>query len=199
MNLKHLFKIVSYLCFVVFGYLIAKFIDFRYFKISADINIMDIVSVTMTIFFAIIISTVFEKRNSNFRIEKDLIINRIGNIHDLTSALQQETMQGNIAYIEATSSLKRISSALSSIYKIVDKCHFKITDGVKVKLRTCLQQLRDNMTNTPIIITETTGNVPIEVRDGIIFYDANSIATIEVNFENLKDLLLELQIDVNKK
>ncbi|MBL7935709.1 MAG: hypothetical protein JNM51_07860, partial [Bacteroidia bacterium] len=117
------------------------------------------------------------------------------------STLQIESISGKIAFIEAASSIKRINTALSSIYKIVDKCHFDISDLIKQKLNSNLSELRETLTNTPRLSEEQINatDLPIEIKDGMIYFNRDRIAQIEVKFDNLKDILLELQIEINKK
>lgn len=190
-----------YLSVFFAGFIVSKFIDFPHFEISKSIDLVNILSLFVTIWLAILITTIFEKRNGDYRIEKDLIINRIGNIFEIASTLQIESITGKIPFTEAASSIKRINTALVSIYKIVDKCHFDISDLIQQKLSSNLSELRETLTNTPrlseeqIIATE----LPIEIKDGMIYFNRDRIAQIEVKFDNLKDILLELQIEINGK
>lgn len=190
-----------YLSVFSMGFIAAKFIDFPHFEISKSIDIVNIFSLIVTVWLAILITTVFEKRNGDYRIEKDLIINRIGNIFEIASTLQIESITGKIPFTEAASSIKRINTALSSIYKIVDKCHFDISDSIKEKLTSNLSELRETLTNTPRLDEEQikATDLTIEIKDGMIYFNRDRIAHIEVKFDNLKDILLELQIDINGK
>jgi len=201
-NLKN--KLINsgiYLSLFAIGFIVAKFYNFPYFEISKSIDLTNVLSLVVTILLAILITTFFEKKNNDHRVEKDLIINRIGNIFEIASTLQIESITGKIPFTEAASSIKRINTALSSIYKIVDKCYFSISDDIKEKIKTNLSDLRETLTNTPKLIEEQikAADIPIEVKEGIIYFNRDRIAQIEVRFDSLKDLLLELQIEVNRK
>ena len=63
-----------YLSFVAFGFIVAKFINIPHFEISKSIDISNIFSLIVAAWLAILITTVFEKRNNDNRVEKDLII-----------------------------------------------------------------------------------------------------------------------------
>lgn len=190
-----------YLSLVAFGFIIAKFITVPHFEISKSIDISNLFSLIVAAWLAILITTVFEKKNNDNRVEKDLIINRVGNIFEIAATLQIESNTGQIHHTEASSSIKRINTALNSIYKIVDKCHFGISTEIKEKLKLNISDLRDTLTSTPVITEEQLNGtqLPIEIRESIIYYNRDRISQIEVKFDNLKDLLLELQIDINKK
>lgn len=198
-NLKN--RVFFPLLLVTFGYLISRFVNFPYFELSRTIDISNIFTLVATVFVAIVVTTVFEKQNVNHRVEKDLIIRRVGSVHDIAALLQMESSSGKIAFTEASSSLKRINGALNSVYKIVDKCHFSITEDTKDSIKNCLGDLRTTLTNTPSVSSDqlNSKDLPIEIRDSIVYYNTDRISQIEVKFDTLKDLLLELQIEINKK
>ena len=190
-----------YFSFLCLGYVIARFISIPYIEVSKTIDISNVFTLIVTVLLAILITTLFEKKNSDHRVEKDLIITRVGDIYDIAASLQIGSNTGKIHLTEASSSIKRINTALKSIYRIVDKCHFNISDDIKGRLKSCLSELRDILTNTPSISDEQLNfkDLPIEIKDSIIFFNKDRVSQIEVKFDNLKDLLLELQIEINKK
>lgn len=198
---SNLIKVGIGLSLIAFGYIIARIISFPYFEFSKSIDISDILGLIVTAWLAILVTTVFEKQNSDNRVEKNLIISRVGNIFEIASSLQIGSNSGQIHLTEASSSLKRINTALNSIYKIIEKCHFNITSDIKNRTNTCLSDLRDILTNTPSIPEDqiNSNDMPIAVREGIIHYNQERVSQIEVKFDTLKDLLLELQIEINKK
>jgi hypothetical protein len=188
-----------YLSFAAFGYVISRYFEIPHFELSKSIDPSNIITLIVTVWLAIIITTFFEKQNSNNRVEKDLIITRIGNLYDIADSLQLESNSGRIHITEASSSVKRINTALNSIYRIVGICHFNITDDLKIRLRNSLYDIRNTLTKTPSVSEEllNSKDLPIEIRDSMIHFNKDRIAELEVKFENLKDLLLELQIHIN--
>jgi len=201
-NLKN--KLVQggiYMSCIAFGYVMTRFINVPHFEVSKSIDISNVLTLIVTAWLAILISTVFEKQNNDNRVEKDLIITRVGNIYDIAASLQIESNSGRIHITEASSSLKRINTALNSIYRIVSKCHFNITDDLKERLKQSLSDIRITLTNTPSITDEQLNatDLPIEIKDSIIHFNKERVSQLEVKFDTLKDLLLELQIHINKK
>lgn len=200
-NLKNnLSKVGIYISIAIFGYIFARYFNVPHFEVSKTVDISNILSLLMTAWIAILISTVFEKKNGDNRIEKDLIIGRVGNMYDIAATLQIESNTGSIHLTEANSSLKRINTSLSSVYKIVEKCHFSISDEIKEKIKTCIAELKEMLTNTPALPAQLNNpQVPIEIRENIVYYNQDRMAQIGVKFDLLKDLLLELQIEINGK
>src|SRR5690606_15437524 len=201
-NLKNkLIQAGIYLSLIVFGYAITRLIEIPHFEISKSIDVSNVLTLIVTAWLAILITTVFEKQNKDHKVEKDLIITRVGNIYDIADSLQLESNSGRIHITEASSSLKRINTALNSIYRIVDKCHFNITDDLKDRLKNSLADIRNTLTNTPSVTDEqlNSKDLPIEIKDSIIHFNKERVSQLEVKFDTLKDLLLELQIHINNK
>jgi len=190
-----------YILLIASGYVVSRLADIPHFEVSKEIDISNVLTLIITAWLAILITTVFEKKNNNYRVEKDLIIGRVANVFDIAASLQIESNSGKIHYTEASSSIKRINTSLNSIYKIVDKCHFRISSDIKEKLKNSIADLREILTNTPSLTSEqmTAQELPIEIKNSIIYYNRDRVSQIEVKFDGLKDLLLELQIDINKK
>lgn len=201
-NLKNkLIQTGIYLSCIAFGYAVTRFIEIPHFEISKTIDVSNVLTLIVTAWLAILITTVFEKQNNDHRVEKDLIITRVGNIYDIADTLQFESNSGRIHITEASSSLKRINTALNSIYRIVDKCHFNITENLKDRLKIILADIRNTLTNTPSVTDEqlNSKDLPIEIKDSIIHFNKERVSQLEVKFDTLKDLLLELQIHINNK
>lgn len=201
-SLKNNFTNISIgILLITIGILIGKYISFPYFEISKTIDLVNIASIVVTIILAIIITTFFDKRKSDFRIEKDLIIKRVDNIYEICSKLQLEAISGEIPYIEAASSIKRINTSINSVYKLISKCKFNTDESTKNEFKSCIGDLRNILTDTPLISEKeiNSADIPISVKDGVIHFNRNRISQIELKFDTLKDLLLEWQIVINKK
>lgn len=83
---------------VAFGYIAARFFEIKYFEISKSIDLSNILTLIVTAWLAILITTILEKRNSDNRVEKDLIITRVGSILSIAESLQLASSNGRIHY-----------------------------------------------------------------------------------------------------
>jgi uncharacterized protein YneF (UPF0154 family) len=200
-QLNNILKIAFCIVLLVLGIIIGKFYNFPQFEISKSIDLINLLSIIVTIGLAIIITVYFDKTKNDNRIEKDLILRRVDNIYEITNELQKECVSGTIPYTEAASSIKRMNTSLKSIYKTIDKCQFSIKDDIKESLKDAIGDLRDKLTDTPKINEEQIqkAELPIEVKDGVIHYNRQRIAQIESKFDGIKDCLFELEIRINKK
>ena len=200
-TLINILKAIFCICLVLIGILIGKFIAFPHFEISKSIDLVNIASIVVTVLIAVLITVFFDKRKSDNRIEKDLILRRIENVYEITNKLQKESISGEIPYSEAATSVKRISTSMLSIYRTVEKCQFNIKDDIKGSIKDSISELRDVLTDTPRMTDNQieSSDLPIEVKDGIVRYNRQRINQIEAKFDSLKDCFLELEIRVNKK
>lgn len=199
MNL--LSKIIIAILLLLLGVIIGKFINFPHFVISKDIDLINILSIIVTIGLAVAITTFFDKRKSDYRTEKDLIIKRVDDIYNICSILQTEAISGNIEYTEAAYSIKRINVAINSVYALINMSNFNVEDGTKNNFKTSISELKDILTNTPKISEKEVelSEIPISVKNGVIHFNRERISQIEMKFDKLKNLLLEWQIMINKK
>lgn len=194
-------KVVFCICLVFIGILIGKLISVPYFEVSKSIDLIDIFSVLVTIIIAILLTVFFDKRKNDSRIEKDLILRRVDNVYEIICELQKESISGTIPYTEAASSIKRISTSMRSIYNTIEKCQFTIKKDIKESIKIAIIDLRNILTDTPIINENEIENsdLDIKVKDGNIIFKKQKLIQIESKFDVLKDFLLELEIRINKK
>ena len=198
---NHFYKILVYVLIFSFGFVFSRFIkNIPYIEISHSVDIANIFWILSTIFLGLIITNYFQKNVNDFRTEKDLIIKRVSETSEMVSTLQKIVITGTISLTEAVSSVKRINKSLISIEKIGKLCEITINNSVIININTNLAELRKTLTDTPNISqSQSIIDLSIKVKDGIIYYSPERVSQIEVKFDNLKDLMLELQIDLNRK
>lgn len=197
---KLVFRIALIAAIFITGFVAGKFVNIKYFSIDEKVNLIDILTICVTLFAAWYISGILETEKQDNRTEKDLIIRRTEDIYQLIDDSHQKVITGTIAFNEATSHLKRINVSIKSIYKVLAKTGLNTDDTLRIHLYSNTRKLRDLLTNTPVIdATQIQGsNLPVEVIDGIIHLNQNRIAEIETEYDKLKDTVLHLQIDINK-
>lgn len=182
--------------FFFLGFLIAKAIGFSQFKIEESINLIDVLSIFVTFFLVFFVTDRLEKRSGNNRNEKDLFINRASTINEMIIGLEEKVTTGSVVYVDAVSSLKRINTAFNSVFQTINSCHFSLTPEITTNLKSSFNKLRVCVTEIP---RDDEVDVFVSVREGVIHYKDERLSVIEGNFEKLKSLLFELQIEINNK
>ncbi len=107
---------VLYFSLIILGFIFSRFINIPHVNVSQNIDILNILSILTTIWLAFFITNVLEKKNSNRRTEKDLIIARVASLYEIAETLQIELGTGKVALADVSSSNKRITTSLQSIY-----------------------------------------------------------------------------------
>lgn len=182
------------------GIVVGKLFDFKYFKVDSYINVVDVISVAVTMFAAYIVTKVLDKEKQDNRTEKDLIIKRTEDIYQLIDDSNNKVITGAIKYQEAASHFKRINVSLNCIYRIMLNTRIETNDQLKKDILGNTKKLRNLLTDTPKI-SETdiqNSNLPNEVKDSIVHLTQNRIVEIETEYDKLRDNILLLQLTINK-
>lgn len=197
---KILFRIGLCLAIFTAGIVVGKFCNFHYFTLDKNINLIDILSICVTLFAAWYITGILETEKQDNRIEKDLIIRRTEDIYQLINDSHQKIITGKIPFQDATSHLKRINVSLKGIYNILSKAELSTDSTLKSKIISNTRKLNSLLTNTPILDPDEiqNSNLPLSVIDGIIHMNKDRIAEIEIEYDNLRDNILHFQICINK-
>lgn len=197
---RTLFRIVFAIAIFGVGFSFGKLVNIAYFTIDDNINLIDIVSICITVFAAWYITGILETEKQDNRTEKDLIIRRIDDIYHLIDGNRLKVITGNIALNEATSYVKRTNVSITGIYKILTKTGLATDLTLKGQLQNNTRKIRDLLTNTPVTESQRTqkSDIPISVDNGIIHLNQKRIAEIESEYDKLKDNILLLQISINK-
>jgi len=200
MKLKRiLVKVGIYGSFFLFGLIFQRFTDFSYFKFSNEIDLVNIFSLLVTIWLAIFVATVIDKQKSNLRNEKDLIIKKVESIFAVVELIHAKTIRGSFTYVDAASLTKRLNTSLQTIYKVLEKTNLTIQEETKLNFKSTISELRDLLTNTPKLdeFKLVSEKPPIVVKDGILHISNSRVSVIESKCEQLKNQLLELEIEIN--
>lgn len=197
---KHVITVCLLCASFVIGVVFGKLVDVKYFKVDENINIIDVISVAVTIFAAYIVTKVLDKEKQDNRTEKDLIIKRTEDIYQLIDDSNIRVVSGAIKYQEAASHFKRINVSLHCIYRIMSNTKIETDEQLKLSIFGSTKKLRDLLTDTPKI-TESdiqNSNLPNEVKDGMVHLTQNRIVEIETEYDKLRDNILLLQLAINK-
>ncbi|MCE3295292.1 MAG: hypothetical protein K0R65_1006 [Crocinitomicaceae bacterium] len=198
---KRVFGICLLAVALLGGIIIGKLIDFTYFKVEKTINLIDILSIIVTVLAAYFVTKILDKEKQDYRTEKDLIIKRTEDIYQLLEDSHGKVVTGLIKYQEAASHCKRINVSLSCIYRIMNNVNLNVDIALKKDVLDNTKKLRDLLTDTPKISEDQiqSSNLPSEVKDSFVHLTQNRILEIEAMYDKLRDNILLLQLDINKK
>lgn len=181
------------------GIVIGKFINIKYFTVKSEIDLVGVSAVLATFIAAYIISHVLEKNKQDYRVEKDILIKKIERIYELVDSVYNKILDRKIELTEATSHLKRIRINSDLIFNLQKESKIQVDDRYQDEINTLLNELKNLLTNTPIIdngLLESS-NLPVTVKNNIIYLSDTRFYDIELKFDKLCNLFLTFELALN--
>lgn len=195
------FQVIVLLVVVVIGFTLGRIFSVPGIEIDKQLNPIDILSIGVTIILTYFVSKILDKEKAISQFEKDLINKRFFELDELVNTTKAQVLSRSIPLPTATSFIKRFSLTLQNICSVIEKIGLDYNKEQKEKLFINIRDLRNALTDTPFVNEDDlqNTNVPISVRDSIIQYNTNTVATIENKFEELKTNLFLFQLDFNRQ
>lgn len=181
---------------LLLGFLIGKFVSFQYFIIEKNINLIDILSIAVTISAAYWVTKILDKQKENFRTSKDLFLKRTDEISEIIRNLNTLVQSRNFQIVEITSMIKRINMSISSINGILPKNHINIDEHLFNKIKMVLQEINILLTFTNPN-TSTLVSHPIQINSGNITITNIRLNEVEIKIDEFKNCLLQYELAIN--
>jgi hypothetical protein len=182
---KRLIDFAVYAALILIGFILGKLFNIWYFTIDEKINLVDLLSIIVTVTAAFIVAKVLDKEKQDRRTEKDLILKRVEDIYQHIETCQPKLTASSVPYQFAASQIKGIYTYLNTANKIISNTEIQITEDHKSKIVSNLRKIKDLL---------TSGN---NVSSGAIQLTQSRVIEIEAEFVKLKDSVLFFQIDIN--
>lgn len=165
-------------------------------------NIVDVITLIVTIAMGIYIAWILEKEVQDNRIEKDMYLTKIGVIEGILDELDGMFHSCNgqsIDYKKVVSLEHRIRTKKNSIFKyILNNSHGKINKELTKYdelLKTDFKDLRNFLTQTSVSESEPKD---IEITDNKANYSSERTTNVLSSINSIDNKLLEIKVLVNK-
>lgn len=199
-------KITSIIYYSLF-FLLGSFFSYSFFilmlnnnlKIAEEISIgfdpSNLLSIIITLLLALYITRKLDKKTTENRVEKDILIDDIKQfkykfykeIHDILNSKK-------ILYIEVVAKLKTIRMRFQSINKILKKYGYDMDNDRIAKLDENIRDIKDLLTETP----KTKGKKQIIVNNGELSFGTKRREDIEIALDDISSKIFELIVQINK-
>jgi hypothetical protein len=138
------------------------------------------------------VTIILEKRTSDERTQKDIIIRHTELLFLILEDLRVKVRDGRIDYLLAASWIKRLSVNTSSI--VVELVKASITDGInhEALIKTELSTLKDLMTNT------VANDPDLSVHQGVITISEPRRVLIEGQLDKVRNEFFKFELSINK-
>jgi Ca2+/Na+ antiporter len=190
---------IIFLSILIFGILLGKFLDWPYLKLDQNVNLVDLISVLLTLLLAYFVVKVIEKEKEDYREEKNLLLKRLERIDDLIEEIHESIESDQIHYSKAAAMIKNISVNLNCLFRVKLNPAITIDRNTNQVFTIQLKRLRNLLTNTPMIDASqiNKSDLPLEVKSGILKISKSRVIEIETELEKLRILVFELQLKIN--
>ena len=183
------------LFFLVLGILIETCVqDWPIIKIKPEVDVFAaisaVASAAVTLIVAYWVTTVLEKRISDNRTEKDIILKHIEVIFVIVEQVRAKVQSGSSGYTVAGSSIKRINLNTTAIITSGKDTSIKLVGSPEKSIINQSNYIKDLLTGS--------NDPEISVTNGIVFISSNRQTLIDVELDKLRINVLQMELEINK-
>lgn len=202
MNKRTGIEITSAILILVIGLLIGSKWRSCQFVLDLQINIVDVVSLLVTVAMGLYIAMILEKEVQDNRIEKDMYLSKISVIENLLETIESMFQNKNgidLEYKLIVNLEHRIRTKKNSIFKhIVERAKRKIKNEIQSyekQLKNEFKVLRNYLTQTN---ASEEGTKEITIENDIAKYSQKRTSLILKSLNSIENKLLEVKVLINK-
>ncbi len=182
--------------FLILGILLDKWVQnwsFIILKFEVDVfaGVTTLLSIGVTLMVAYWVTTVLEKRNTDKRTEKDIIIKHIDLMYPIIEEARDKVRLGKINYSHAASTSKRILTNISTVVVCMVKASLETIDNHETFIQAEVFMLRDLMTNT------VPNDLNLVVINGEINISSDRQLLIEMQMDKVRNEIFKLELSIN--
>lgn len=192
--------IIALIVSLVIGSILGKILgNYELFTIDTQLNLIDLLSILVTILLAIYIAKVLDKEKQNSQSSKDLVLKKIDQLE--TDILQFENLLEccQIELLKVTSNCKKMSTQFSRITKMCREFSLTINADSIEELKDAIHKIREILTTTQPGVDSRESRLEVRVENGIVFFGMNIKYNLEIPLEAAKKAICDIQIELNKQ
>lgn len=203
MNKRTIVEILFAVGIFVIGWFVGSKWQICQFSLDLQVNIVDAVSLLITVGMGLYIARILEKEVQDNRIEKDMYLSKVSAIEYLLESLEnmfQNNNGINLDYRAIVNIEHRIRTKKNSIFThIIEKSRKKI----KVEIQSYEKSLKEEFKDLRNYLTQTNAseigdNKDIAIENNIAKYSQERTSLILTCLSSIENKLLELKVLINK-
>ena len=202
MNKRTITEIIVGIIILIIGWAIGNKWQIATFNVDLQINIVDALTLVVTIVMGIYIAWIIEKEVQDKRIEKDMYLSKVCALEEIRDEIENLFQSNNgeqIDFKKIVSLDHRIRTKRKSIFKhLLDCSHGKI----KKELENYDKNLKNDLKDLRNLLTQTSvGEVvikDIEISNNIANYSSERTSLILKILDEIDNKFLEVKVLVNK-
>lgn len=201
MNKNRTIEIIIAVSFFIIGLFVRNWWEIGTISIDTKINVLDAISLVVTIGVGIYIAKILEKDVQDKRIEKDMYLARIAGIEHILDSIESliENSKGNeIHYSHVVNMMHRCRIKKSDVFKALEKKDVgKLNsqiDDYNQKLKTNFQLLKKSLTDTTV---GDPKNPAVKLKNNIVNYSEERSLEILTSINAIESIFFDLKVIVN--
>ena len=156
---------------------------FHFFKFEEKINLVEAVAIFVNIFLTIYISRILEKRKTEDRVEKEIVIDKIKEIILLSKLIVIENNGLNFSL--ATNTFRQLSMELNILEKVINYLNFNLDESQLIEIKKFLKNFKKLVTDR-------------KVENNILLFDFVSGNRVAITSRDFRFFLSTLIINCNR-
>ncbi len=177
------------------GVVIGKLINWKYFEISKEINLVEILNVLITTGLTWYIASILGKRLKQEQFKSDLYVAKICDIEHHLSQLLELVQDENIPYGKIISHVHVVGIAKNSLIKsLSDIYKNRGIDTINDTMTTKYKELKSLLTDRPI----DKQNKSVIVKNNMITFSPDRISEIIALSYTVKEEYFKLKVLINE-
>lgn len=196
--LRNKFFYIFILLSLIVGILIGLPYNLQSASFSFTIELIDIITIIVTIFLAIYITGALERRVQDDRIEKELHIALIERLEKSLTEIEDEIKSENIKYKYIVSTVSKFRIKKNNLKKSLEDTFpqsSKILSSEIDNISILIESLKRLLTESSIDPNE---NKEAVVSDNIVTYSPSRLTSIDKKINELENKLFRLKIQLNR-
>ncbi len=186
--------------FLCIGITLGKLFDWGYFEISRELSVFDALNLFVTVALGLYIAWILERRKQIERVEKDIIVSKIGEIENGIHGIIIMLDEDKIKYSQINSMIHRLSIVRNSLFSELNGIGIRPTklgsqESVETLIKEERTKLKRLLTETPI---QQGGEVEIAVEKNIVKYTDKRKMEIITSACALRELFFVLKMAINR-
>lgn len=179
-------SILFSIIFLTLGILIGYFsTEYPLFTIKYEIDIVAVLSILATILLGFYLSEILQNKQSNSRIEKDLIIGKLNLLSEEIEKLQIVNNQSNLTFSNTVSFFKKLNNDMFELINSIDIIQLKIDSNLIKSVKDDSLALKKMCTNAM-------------KRDEFFFYTDENVNDIMLKRTEIKRAIFKLTVNINR-
>lgn len=199
---KTVINIIVVIIAFVFGWTCGQIFDnVAVFRLDRTISLSDIVSILVDIGIAIVIALLVEKSMQNQRVEKDFFISELDDAQREFADLSK--VCSHLDPLSLKQTVYQVEKPKKNLMKMWEtmRCRNKSFHDRKKNdfyaLMTQIKILNSQLSDSKYFKTEE-GYQPVIIKNNKIYLNNTVVKTIDETFDNIKDCIFKMKIDINE-